>query len=253
MMTFLAPFLCVGLTLASPPHPTGKPAAEAAHFGYLYQPAYTLDEKPLPPAEVYEPQPGDLIFFTDHSPWWYICFWLACTGDPMHAGIVVRLPDGRLAALESGYNDTIWVENIPLDERLHHFEGTVWIRRLAEPITDEQCAKLTEFAMAINKRFFALPRLILQMTPIRCRGPLRTYVLGKPHGLKRKSYFCSESVLEGCVYAGLLDPTNVRPAATYPRDMFFDQSWNLFLNKHFKLAPQWVPPQMWTASPDAHP
>ena len=51
------------------------------------------------------------------------------------------------------------------------------------------------------------------------------------------------------MYAGVLDPANVRPSATYPRDMFFDQSRNRFLNEHFKLAPRWLPPQMWTRHP----
>jgi hypothetical protein len=237
MITFAIPLLCAGLTLAEP---------EAAPFGYLYQPAYTLEETPRLPAEIYEPQPGDLIFFTDHSFWWYLCFWMSCTSDPMHAGIIVRMPDGKLAALESGYNDTIWVRNIPLDQRLHEFEGTIWIRRVAQPLTEEQRQKLTDFAVTIDGRLFAVPRLLRQMTPFRTRGPLRTFFMGKPHGLKRKAYFCSESVLEACVYAGLLDPTNVRPSATYPRDMFFDHSMNLFLNKYFKLAPYWVPPQLWT-------
>jgi hypothetical protein len=239
MFTLLT-WLFLGLSEAEP--------AEPAPFGYLYQPAYCLCEKRLEPAEVYCPQPGDIIFFTDHHWLWELCFGLAGAGNPMHAGIVVRLPDGSLAALESGYNDTIWVENVPYCERLHGFKGVIWIRRVAVPLSDCESAKLTEFALAINKRLFAIPRLCCQVTPFRARGPWTSWI-GKPHGLKRRSYFCSEAVLEGCVYAGLLDPANVRPAATYPRDMFFDWSTNRFLNEHFKLAPRWLPPQMWTPTP----
>jgi hypothetical protein len=45
---------------------------------------------------------------------------------------------------------------------------------------------------------------------------------------------------------GLLDPESARPAATYPRDLFFDASNNLYLNRHFKMSPDWLPPQLWT-------
>ena len=223
------------------------PAADPpeAPYGCLYQPAYSLDEKPRPPAEPYEPQPGDLLFFDDHAWSWQICFYMAGAHRPMHAGIVVRLPDGGLAALEAGYNDTMWIETIPLAGRLPKFKGAIWVRRRAEPLTEEQSAKLTEFALAATKRLFALHRLIGQLTPFRSRGPIKTFFLGKPHGL-RCCFFCSECVMEGCVYAELLDPKTTRPAATYPRDMFFDRSPNIYLNKHLKLAPDWKLPQLWT-------
>src|SRR5262249_12484550 len=77
--------------------------------------------------------------------------------------------------------------------------------------------------------------------------PLRTYFMGGPHGPNRCSYFCSETVLEACIYAGLLDAKNTRPSATFPRDMFFDNSLNLFLKTHFTLAPCWYPPGRWTS------
>jgi hypothetical protein len=90
----------------------------------------------------------------------------------------------------------------------------------------------------------------MQLTPFRSRGPLRTYLLGAPHG-ERNSYFCSELVLESCVHVGLLSRCITRPTATYPRDLFFDQSPNLFLNAHFSLAPDWYPPAQWTSCPMA--
>jgi hypothetical protein len=67
----------------------------------------------------------------------------------------------------------------------------------------------------------------------RCRGPIRTNWLCKPHGDRRR-YFCSELVMEACVAAGLVDNNRARPAATYPRDLFFGRSTNPFLTPLWK-------------------
>jgi hypothetical protein len=230
---------------------TGLPAVGVSDrplYGYLYQPAYCLDEQPRPPAEVYQAQAGDLLFFNDHSWIWQLGFYLALSNQPMHAGIVVQMPDGQLSALEAGYDDRTWVDIVPLPARLREFKGAVWVRRRVQPLTAEESARLTEFALRVNQGRFAVLRLIAQVTPFRSRGPLKTFFLGKPRGLRR-SYFCSECVLEACVYAGLLDKETTRPAATYPRDMFFDRSPNLYLNKHLKLAPAWEIPALWTDCP----
>jgi len=128
-------------------------------------------------------------------------------------------------------------------------EGRVWIRRRAMPLTPEQSAKLTAFALASDGRRFALQRLGVQLTPLRTRGPIRTYFVGQPHG-DRNSYFCSELVLEACVAADLLDAKTTRPSATYPRDIFLDRSPNPYINQHGKLAPDWDPPARWTSTPD---
>ena len=73
-----------------------------------------------------------------------------------------------------------------------------------------------------------------QVTPFRARGPLRTWIVGKPHG-DRDDWFCSELVTESCVAAGLMDAATARPAATYPRDLFYGRSFNLYLDKHLCL------------------
>jgi hypothetical protein len=125
----------------------------------------------------------------------------------------------------------------------------VWIRRRRLPLSEEQSAKLTAWAAAQNGKRFAAGRMLLQLTPFRTRGPLRTYVLGGPHG-ERHSYFCSELVMESCVHVGLLPACTTRPTATYPRDLFFDDSANLFLKTHFCLAPDWYPPAQWTSCGD---
>src|SRR6185436_8386148 len=104
----------------------------------------------------------------------------------------------------------------------------------------QSCA-LTNFAMRQWGKHFALIRLGGQLTPFRSRGPLRTYVIGHPHG-DRRNYFCSELVTESCVAAGLIDAATARPSCTYPHDLFFDESINLYLKHHLPLKDYWEPP-----------
>jgi hypothetical protein len=205
------------------------------------------------PARPYIPQPGDIVLSADGSTFWQLMHNLAGTGEPTHSMIVFALPDGSPGILEGGPHDTLKCRTL---EALPHMlsyeeEGRVWVRRRAVPLTAEESARLTEFALATDHRRFALGKLVQQLTPLRTRGPVRTAFVGKPHGLARSSYFCSELVVEACVYAGLLDGCTSRPNATYPRDIFRDQSLNPFLNAHLKLAPAWDPPARWTsAAPD---
>jgi hypothetical protein len=194
------------------------------------------------------PQPGDIYLATDRCRIIQAGHCLATSGAPHHSGIVVCRRDGRMAILESGPFNCLHVAIVDLNEDLdkHDQRGEkVWIRRRRTPLTAEQCAELTAWAERQEGKRFAAGRMLLQMTPFRCRGPLRTYVLGGPHG-ERDAYFCSELVLETCVHIGLLSPDTTRPSATYPRDLFFDSSSNLFLNEHFTLAPGWYPPARWT-------
>jgi hypothetical protein len=218
---------------------------------YLCQPAYCLDDILRGPCESYLPQPGDIVLCTDNKCFWQITFNLALTGHPHHSAIVVALPNGRLGVLEAGPHDTFHIE---INDWLSHLrgyeeEGPVWVRRRRTPLSAEQSARLTEFALTEVGKRFALIRLGVQLTPFRSRGPLRTYFMGGPHGPNRCSYFCSELVLEACVAAGLVNPAVVRPAATYPRDIFFDDSCNLYLHQTFDLSPCWCPPARWTSAP----
>jgi hypothetical protein len=121
------------------------------------------------------------------------------------------------------------------------------------PLTAEQSARLTEFALNVNCRNFAIGRLAGQLTIFRTRGPIRTAFVGKPRGINQSGYFCSELVVEACVYAGLMNPCTARPSATYPRDLYMDRSPNLYLNRHLKLAPHWDPPARWTSWTNAMP
>jgi hypothetical protein len=225
----------------------GKPAPAES---YLWQPAYVLDHELRGPPRAYIPQPGDIVLAADTSRFWKLMHNLAGTGDPTHSMIVFAFPDGSPGILEAGPHDTLKVRTL---EALPHMltyemEGRVWVRRRAVPLTPEQSARLTEFALAADCRKFALARLAGQLTPLRTRGPIRTHWTGKPRGLSQDNYFCSELVVEACVYAGLIDPTIARPSATYPRDIFMDHSPNNYLRRHFKLAPCWDPPARWTSS-----
>jgi hypothetical protein len=230
---------------------SGKPAPPGS---YLWQPCFAEDHVLRAPTRPYVPQPGDIVMSTDTSTFWLLMHNLAGTSHPTHSMIVFAMPDGRLGILEGGPHDTLKCR--VLDPLPHMFtyeaEGRVWVRRRACPLTPEQSARLTEFALAVDGRDFAIGRLGVQLTPFRTRGPIRTAFVGKPKGIDRNGYFCSELIAEACVYAGLMDPRTTRPSATYPRDLFMDRSLNPYLNKHLKLAPAWDPPARWTSwAPDA--
>jgi len=90
---------------------------------------------------------------------------------------------------------------------------------------------------------FALARWLIQVTPLRVRGPIRTRFVGKPHG-DRPRWWCSEMIAEAFVHAGIFDPETSRPSATYPRDFFFGKSYNLYVNKHIDMS-AWDPPARW--------
>ncbi|HEY1188697.1 MAG TPA: hypothetical protein VGE74_13670 [Gemmata sp.] len=220
---------------------------------YLWRPVFKEDHILRAPATPYTPQPGDIVMSADGSIFWKTMHNLAGTSHPTHSMIVFQMPDGKMGILEGGPHDTLKCRVL---EALPHMlsyekEGRVWVRQRACPMTADQSAKLTAFAMAVDGREFAIRRLALQLTPFRTRGPVRTFFVGKPHGINHDSYFCSELVAEACVYAGLMDPLTMRPSATYPRDLFMDRSLNPYLNKHLKLAPAWNPPARWTSwAPD---
>jgi hypothetical protein len=226
------------------------PGPPPAIGSYLYQPAYHIDDLLRLPAVPYVPQPGDIMLATDPNKFWTFTHNLALAFEPHNSAIVFRRPDGTMAILEAGPNDCLYVKTLDMLPHLKEYEakGPVWIRKRNVPLTPEQCARLTEFAMAQEGKHFALIRLAGQLTLLRSRGPLRTWFMGKPQG-HRHSYFCSELVTESCVAAGLLDPARTRPAATYPHDLFYDRSYNLFNALNLKLYPCWDPPARWISCP----
>src|SRR5262245_5197070 len=100
MVVALCPALWVGCLLAA--HP-----GQEAVGSYLYRPSYQFDDALRLPAEPYLPQPGDIMLATDVSRFWTLTHNLAFAGQPHNSAIVFRRPDGSLAILEAGPNDTV--------------------------------------------------------------------------------------------------------------------------------------------------
>jgi hypothetical protein len=244
----MLPVLLSALCLTS--GPAQAEACPCAIPSFLYQPAFRIDHALREPAEPYLPQPGDIMLRLDRSVFWRVTHYLALAFDPNGSGIVFARPDGSLAVLEAGPSDTPWVSTPDLLPHLREYAdaGRVWIRKRRVPLTPEESSRLTAFATGQDGKRFALIRLAAQLTPLRSRGPLRTWLVGKPRG-DRRGYFCSELVLEACVAAGLLDPGRTRPAATYPRDLFFGRSFNPYIDRHLDVNAGWRPPARWTYCP----
>jgi hypothetical protein len=231
----------------------GNGAADEHAVSFLYQPAFCADARLRLPAEPYIPQPGDIFLATDYR--WLLQFghWLAGAKDIHRSGIVIALPDGGMALAEAGPvdKDDVCITDLITQLQCYADKEKVWIRRRAVPLTPEQSEKLTDFAIRQCGKRFALWRMLAQCCPLKSRGPVRTFYLGGPHG-DRCSYFCSEFVTEACVAAGVLNATHTRPAATYPCDLFYAESCNLFLKLHFSpdINAGWCPPARWIDCPD---
>jgi hypothetical protein len=212
-----------------------------------------MDYRLREPPEAYQPQPGDLVLATDQNLLGKLGHWAAGSGAPQHSGIVVARPDGRLAVLEAGPHNSLHCTMSDWFETLHTYslQERVWIRRRRMPLTPEQSCSLTAFAVMADGKPFAVFRVFRQVSGFRSRGPLRIRFMGSPHG-ERRAYFCAELVIEACVKAGLIDAATARPAATYPRDLFFAHSRNRFLDEHLDLT-DWYPPARWTPCPGLEP
>ncbi len=216
---------------------------------YLYQPAYTLDHDLRGPASPYVPQPGDIFLATDQAQWARVGHRLCGGRGVHHSGIVFQRPDGRMALIEAGpFNKTLIEAMNPHEHMLNHVKAgdCVWIRRRRVPLTPAQAATLTVFLSKQEGKPFATLRMLVQVTPFRNRGLLRTEYMGKPRGADRDRYYCAELVVESLVAAGLMNRETARPSATYPRDLFFGRSSNPYIDGHLgELEPGWYPPARW--------
>lgn len=249
MLGLLAPLALAPFVLAF--CPPGEHLQCDCCCGFLYQQTFCQHAPLCGPPRPYIPQPGDIFLATDQGLIARVGHKIAGADGVHHSGIIIAMPDGGLALLESGPHNTLRIRALDICEHLssHTCQGDkVWIRQRCEPLTCEQSACLTEFAMRQVGKRFALARLGGQLTPFRSRGPIRTRWMGGPHG-DRHSYYCSELVTECCVAAGLLRAENCRPAATYPCDLYYGTSCNPFLNRHFEINCYWLPPARWTCQP----
>lgn len=234
--------------------PAAGPCYQHEEIGFLYQPAFCVDEVLRGPPRPYQPQPGDVWFSQDKRKISLLGHRIAGGGPPNHTMTVVARPDGRLAALEAGpYGELdkgVCLTDLPAHLKRYEEMGMVWVRQRKVPLTPEQSACLTTFALKQEGKPFARIRTGLQVTPFRARGPILTSIRGDPD-FDQHSYFCGELAMNALVYAGLLPYATTKPATIYPRDMFFGgRSGNEYVDR--SVAPfncGWEPPCRWTQCP----
>ncbi|HEY7159351.1 MAG TPA: hypothetical protein VH575_35730 [Gemmataceae bacterium] len=215
------------------------PLCAAECCGWLLPPE-DCPQEAVAEREAYVPRPGDIVLYAHDSLRSRFLYTLAHTGKPYHAGIVVNLPDGRPAILEAGPYDLITVYLMDALPRFRTHEGTIWVRRRRVPLTAEQSARLTAFALEQTGKRFALFRVVLEATPLRVHGPLRRRLLGSSR-IDRQRWFCSELVIAALAVVGVVDPHTIKPNTVYPRDLFYDRP--------FDLKPCWEVPRRWTCEP----
>jgi hypothetical protein len=177
-------------------------------------------------SEPYVPREGDIIFFDDMSKFWEFLYWLGDTKPPFHTGIVFKKPDGTLAVLESGPDDTLHVYLLDIGPRLNEFKGTLQVRRCKKELTCEQSKTLTDFALAQEGKRYAMWRLLLQGTPVKTRGGPWRESLAKTH-FDRRRWLCTEIVVTAAELVGLMDPNVIKGTNTYPLDILDDHKFEL--------------------------
>ncbi len=231
-----------------PPQPETRPAGS-----YLYQPAACLDDKLRGTATPYMIQPGDICLAVGTHRASQIVHKIFAGGLPNHSMIAFATPEGQVSILEAGPNGVLIVRSREAIAHLSSYEcvgSPVWVRRRRRPLTPEQSACLTKFCMAHEESPFAAFRVGMQATPFRSRMPLRTVWAGRPD-LDKPKYFCSELVLNSLIAAGVIDGNPMRPTATYPSDLFYNESRNRMVNRSLRaLACDWDLPARWTSNPD---
>jgi hypothetical protein len=176
----------------------------------------------------YYPQAGDIFLYDDLVPLHHLIFKLAGTGPPTHAAIAFEQPDHKVVLLElTGPTfvkaKVVFMEVTP---RLKTYEGNVLVRRLRQPLTEEQSAGLTQFAQDQEGKNIAFKRGLLQGTPFRARTGLRRQFFAHTY-FDRKRWFCSEMVVAAGCSGHFLDPKVYHANAMYPRDLAFDENYDL--------------------------
>jgi hypothetical protein len=186
----------------------------------------------------YRPQPGDVLLYD--MPQYTKLFHLCGSGAPMHAAIVFAKPDGTPAILDIT-GPQLWLSKVQLLEpgpRLHNYPDRIMVRQPRRPLTPEQSAALTRFALQQDGKSFALGRLLLQGTPFRCRYGLRRLVFGQTYA-DRSRWICSEMVVAAAASAGLFDLDDYPANAMYPRDLAYDEAYDL--SAVFEAPVLWLP------------
>jgi hypothetical protein len=198
--------------------------------------------RPVNHAVPFYPQAGDVFLYDDLVPLHHLVFKLAGTGPPTHAAIAIERQDHQVALLELTGPSVISskVAIMEVYPRLKSYEGNVMVRRVRQPLTEEQSAELTNFAVAQEGKYIAFKRGLLQGTPFRARSGLRRQLFARTY-FDRKRWFCSEMVVAAACSCQLLDPHIYHANAMYPRDLAFDETYDLSALYHKALP--WVAEQ----------
>ena len=194
-----------------------------------------------PRGQRYRPQPGDFVFFDDHNTWMTKLYHFGGTDSPLHASMVVRREDGSLAILEAGAKAGMKVLSLDLEPRMHEFDGTILVRRLRTPLTSDQTKQLAEFAAQQEGKSYAVGRFLLQGTPFRPRNAPLAQLFGRTV-LDRDRWMCSELAVAAAVAAGVLDAETYPANVIYPRDLCYDERYDL---SHF-----YEPVALWYQRPE---
>ena len=208
--------------------------AQDGRGSYLVQNVKTSDGKYAAQTVPYEPRAGDLVFFDEYKLHWVVLYKLVGSEGPHHSALVFKKSNGEFATVEAGPNDTLRCRILPLLPRLQDFQGTLHIRRVKTPIEKDREEALAKWAAQTDGKRYALGRLALQLTPIRCRGPLRREWFGATY-TDRSSYMCAELAIAGGTVAGLFDPKKQPANAIYPRDIIYDRSEERRVGKECRL------------------
>lgn len=225
----MSPLVALLFLLADPP--LERPA-------YLFQMKTGPDQQIQLVSERYRPQPGDLVLFDNHNPINAKLYQYCGSGRPLHAGILFRKKDGAMAVLEAGTNAVMKVFVFDMDKRLHEFDGTILVRRLRKPLTDEHAGNLREFALAQEGKPYALGRAILHASPFRLRDPAWTSPFGRTV-LDRDRWICSELAVAAATSAGILDPNRHPANMMLPRDLCYDERYDL--SEAYETPALWSP------------
>lgn len=210
----------------------------APQIGYLLE----CDGAAVP----YFPKPGDILLCDEFNAFHHFVYKMVGTGPPTHSAMVIAHEEGRPALLDL-YGPTVRgakVIVLEASERMHSYCGSIMIRRLRCPLSEDRSCDLTRFARSQEGRDFAYCRVIMQASPFRPRHGLRREVFGRTY-YDRHRWLCSELVVSAACVAGILDPKVYPANAIYPRDLAFDEE--------IDLSSEYEPAAPWVAFPDAPP
>ena len=205
--------------------------AQDGRGSYVVQHIKMPDGKYVSQTVPYEPRAGDLVLFDEYKLHWVVLYKLVGSEGPHHSALVFKKSNGEFATVEAGPNDTTRCRILPLLPRLQDFQGTLHIRRVKTPIAPEKEEALAKWADETNGKRYAAGRLCLQVTPFRCRGPLRREWFGATY-TDRNSYMCAELAIAGGTVAGLFESKKTPGNAIYPRDIIYDDHYDLRSTHH---------------------